>query len=73
MTTGFGFVEYPEVQRERLGTTARYGVSLVKPRWTVAQLEADRAIRLLGFSERAWDDHQDVVIFGRPGIDDVSS
>jgi SAM-dependent methyltransferase len=68
-TAGFGFAEYRRGERERLGITAPYGVSLIKPRWAVAQLEANLAIRLLGYSERAWDDHQDVVIFGRPGID----
>ena len=71
MTAGFGFVEYRGAELERLGITAPYGVSLIKPWWAVAQLEADPAIRLLGYSERAWDDHQDVVIFGRPGIDAV--
>ena len=71
MTAGFGFVEYRRADLERVGITAPYGVSLIKPRWAVAQLEADPAIRLLGYSERAWDDHQDVVIFGRPGIDAV--
>ena len=69
-TAGFGFAEYQGAQRERLGTPAGYGVSLIKPHWATAQLEADPAIRLLGYSERAWDDHQDVVIFGRPGIDE---
>ena len=72
VATGFGFAEYQRAQRERLGTPPRYGVSLIKPHWAVAQLETDPAIRLLGYSERAWDDHQDVVIFGRPGIDDAS-
>lgn len=71
VTAGFGFVEYGRGERERLGIAAPYGVSLIKPRWPVAQLEANPAIRLLGYSERAWDDHQDVVIFGRPGIDVV--
>jgi len=25
-------------------------------------------IRILSFTEREWNDHQDVVVFGRPGI-----
>ena len=70
-TAGFGFAEYRGAQREWLGTPPRYGISLIRPHWAIAQLEMDPAIRVLGFSERAWDDHQDVVIFGRPGIDDV--
>ena len=66
---GFGFVEYGERQREQLPTPSRYGISLTKPHWAIAELEADSSIRILGYSERAWDDHQDVLVFGRPGVD----
>lgn len=68
--SGFGFVQYPGEERARLGTSERYGISLIKPRWLIAQLEANPAVRILGYAERAWDDHQDVVTFGRPGVDE---
>jgi SAM-dependent methyltransferase len=68
--SGFGFVAYPREERARLGIPERYGVSFIKPQWVIVQLEMDRAVRILGYVERAWDSHQDVVIFGRPGIDE---
>lgn len=68
--TGFGFVEYRGAMRDRFRERSSYGMSLIRPSWAIAQLEADRNVRILGCSERAWDDHQDVVVFGRPGIDD---
>jgi len=69
-TSGFGFVGYQGDVRDQLSAQAAYGVSLIKPRWPIVQLEADSSIRILGYSERAWDDHQDVVIFGHPGVDE---
>jgi SAM-dependent methyltransferase len=67
--SGFGFVQYPAELRARLGTSDRYGVSLIRPQWLIAQLAMNPAVRILGYAERAWDNHQDVVTFGRPGVD----
>ena len=50
---GFGFVDYPE----RRG----YGISVAARSWVVALLERHPALRLLAYSERGWDDHQDTV------------
>lgn len=58
---GFGYAEYEP--------GAGYGVSLSSPQYVVSLLEAIPDIRLLGYHERAWDDHQDVVVFGRPRWD----
>jgi len=33
-------------------------------------LEDDYKIRILGYVERGWGDHQDILVFGRPGIND---
>ncbi len=66
LATGYGFVEYGAAQQPFDG--AAYGVALIKPSWVVARLEIDPAIRLLGYGERQWADHQDVVVFGRPGV-----
>lgn len=68
--TGYGFVGYQGQGRQRFNHGGEYGVSLVKPSWVVARLEDNPAIRVLGYRERQWDDHQDVVVFGRPGVDD---
>jgi hypothetical protein len=68
--SGFGFVQYPAEFRARVGASNRYGVSLIKPQWLIAQLEADPAVRILGYAERAWDNHQDVFTFGRPGVNE---
>lgn len=65
---GFGFVGYPE---EFMGTMQRnssYGVTLVSPSWATAEIAKSDDLRILGYHERAWDDHQDVLIFGRPGV-----
>jgi SAM-dependent methyltransferase len=68
--TGFGYVAYDHDFKKRFDQQSDYGVALVWPRWMAAALEQDTATRLLGYEERAWDDHQDVVVFGRPGIHD---
>jgi SAM-dependent methyltransferase len=66
---GFGFVDYRGGFRSRFNAQARYGVTLVRPSWVTQQLETDPNIRIMGYAERAWDDHQDVLVFGRPGVD----
>jgi len=33
-------------------------------------LESIYDIKILSFTEREWDDHQDVLVFGRPGVND---
>lgn len=67
--TGYGFVEYRGRIRRPFSDRGGYGISLIKPSWLVARLENDPTIRVLGYRERDWADHQDIVIFGRPGID----
>ena len=68
--TGFGFVEYPHNMRSSSTHGKPYGLSLSKPSWVLAQLEKDPTVRILGYREKDWVDHQDVVIIGRPGIDE---
>jgi hypothetical protein len=38
------------------------------PHWTLKLVEADYGIRVLGYAERAWDDHHDVLVIGKPAI-----
>jgi len=68
---GYGFVGYrPSAQGRGSDSEPDYGVALTRPSWVTAQLETQANSRILGFTERAWDDHQDVVVFGRPGVND---
>jgi hypothetical protein len=40
------------------------------PDWVLGHLRDERRIRVLGYVERGWDGHQDVLVLGRPGIDE---
>jgi len=64
---GFGFADYTGHVRRLFPRQERYGIALVKPSWVMSGLELMREVRILGYVERAWDDHQDLVVFGRPG------
>ena len=65
---GFGFVDYDANFRQKFNEQASYGITLVRPHWVMKQLEARPSLRILGYVERGWDDHQDVLVFGKPGI-----
>jgi SAM-dependent methyltransferase len=66
----FGFVDYRGEFRTRFENETPYGIALVRPSWVMRHLEANPHVRILGYAERAWDDHQDVVVFGRPGVNE---
>jgi SAM-dependent methyltransferase len=51
--TGFGYEDYAH--------SPGYGVSLSSPWWVVNLIESIPDLRLIGYWERGWDDHQDVV------------
>lgn len=50
---GFGYTEYPG--------QVDYGMTLSSPAWACAQLQQFDRLRIVLYSEAAWDDHQDVV------------
>lgn len=56
---GFGYGDYRD---EVSGMTNEYGITLSSPSFVMACLEPDPSLRVLGFVERGWNDHQDVVI-----------
>lgn len=67
--TGFGYIDYPYDFLKRLfDREDGYGIALVRPHWVLRLLEPRTDLRLLGYVERGWDNHQDVLIFGRPGV-----
>ena len=66
---GFGFVDYNRgFLRSKFAANASYGIALVSASWLMAGLQKMDNIRVLNFTERCWDNHQDVVVIGRPGI-----
>lgn len=67
---GFGYEDYEELADYPLHR--RYGVTLTAPAWVAGQIEKLPGARLLGYHERAWDDHHDVVVVGRPAWDATS-
>jgi SAM-dependent methyltransferase len=68
---GFGYVDYQhEFKNTFFDKQAQYGIALVRPKWVTAVLESRSDIRILSYNERYWDDHQDVLVFGRPGVNE---
>lgn len=69
--TGFGYVDYPDQFRSTVfDRQARYGVSLCRPHWSLEVIENDYDVRVLGYTERGWDTHQDVLVIGKPAVND---
>ena len=68
--TGFGFVDYDHAIRSKFDRQARYGIALSRPHWVLKLAEQDEQVRVLGFTERGWDNHQDVLVIGKPAIND---
>jgi hypothetical protein len=44
--------------------------AMCRPHWTLRSAEEDYGIRILGYIERGWDDHHDVLVIGKPGINE---
>jgi SAM-dependent methyltransferase len=49
---GFGYVRYP-------GLNSNYGLSLSSPHWVLTQIAKLSELRVVHFSEKAWDNHHD--------------
>ncbi len=62
---GFGYIDYSE---EPGPGTGNYGITLSAPSYVVDALEEDLSIRIVSFTERGWNDHQDVVVFTKKPI-----
>ncbi len=58
-TTGFGYIDYSDTPN---ANTANYGISLSSPSYVIKLIEQDPAVRIIGYIERGWSDHQDVLI-----------
>ncbi len=66
--TGFGYVDYDHDFRQTFDRQARYGITLIRPDWVMQRLQATTEVRILSYTERDWDDHQDVLVFGKPPL-----
>lgn len=66
--SGFGYVDYTHDVLKIFNKEEGYGIALVRPHWVLRLLEPHTDLRVLGYVERGWDNHQDVLIFGRPGV-----
>lgn len=68
-TEGFGYVDYEhDVLATSWNRQENYGVTLTRPHWAMKALETDYSIRIMGYNERGWDAGQDVIVFGKPGV-----
>ena len=66
--SGFGYVDYNHDFRQIFDRQARYGIALVSPERAIRQIRDTPGVRILGYAERDWDNHQDVAIFGKPDL-----
>lgn len=55
--TGFGYADYPHQDG--------YGISMASPGWAVTKALETPDLRLTGFQEAAWDQHQDVLVLAK--------
>jgi SAM-dependent methyltransferase len=51
---GFGYADYE--------ATPGYGISISSPAWVLRELDKWQHLRIVGLTERWWDDHQDVLV-----------
>jgi hypothetical protein len=57
-TEGFGYASYPVVTP---AVGEDYGISLGSPCWVYNQLQKIPDMQLVNYTEKDWDNHQDVV------------
>lgn len=65
---GYGYSDYAPAESSQY-VPGNYGVSLAKPHAMLRMIEQIQGVRIFSYIERAWADHQDVIVFGRPGYD----
>lgn len=71
LTKGFGYVDYNSHWMDTVWVNQEnYGVALSRPWFTMKTLEEDYGLRILGYIERGFDNSQDAVIVGKPGVNE---
>jgi SAM-dependent methyltransferase len=58
---GYGYTNYP--------ASGNYGISLTSAHWIADRLEELQELRLLTYTESAWDHHQDVIACARESLE----
>ena len=69
LSSGYGYSDYAEAESHNY-IAGSYGVSLVRPSTLIEIVEQIPGIRIFLYGERFWADHQDVIVFGRPSINE---
>lgn len=68
-SSGYGYSDYAESESHDY-IAGSYGVSLVRPNVLIKIVESLPDVRIFFYGERFWADHQDVIVFGRPSVND---
>jgi trans-aconitate methyltransferase len=69
LATGFGYVDYNAHWMDTVWVNQKnYGVALARPWFTLKVIEEDYDLRILGYVERGFDNSQDAIIVGKPGV-----
>ena len=65
---GYGYADYLENESHEF-IDGSYGVSLVSPEKIIGIVQRIPGVRIYQYAERAWVDHQDVIVYGKPTFD----
>ena len=65
---GYGYADYVQAESSQY-VDSHYGISLARPHVMMRMLEAIEDVRIYSYIERAWADHQDVLVVGKPAYD----
>lgn len=65
---GYGYSDYVQQEASQY-TPGNYGISMAKPQAMMRLLESVPEVRIFSYTERAWADHQDVIVYGKPAYD----
>jgi SAM-dependent methyltransferase len=63
---GYGYADYVAEESSQY-LPGNYGISMSRAAVIVDMIERIEGVRLFSYTERAWADHQDVVVYGKPG------
>ncbi len=66
---GYGYADYVQAESSQY-VPGNYGISMARPQAMTRLLERIEGVRMFSYSERAWADHQDVIVYGRPSYDE---
>lgn len=66
--SGYGYADYVRAESTEYAP-GNYGISMARPQAMMRLLESIEGIRIFSYSERAWADHQDVMVYGKPAFD----